>query len=209
MLAPMRAAAQLAVADVTTAGGVLDEPVQWIDGDDGTDPAVAKRTVAAHVKAGVDVIIGAGASGVTRAVLPAVIGAGRILFSPCNTAADLTTADDKGLYFRTAPSDILQGKALADVILRDGVQKVAIVARDDAYGAGLQEIVKAELERAGLPAEQIRTIAYSSAPDAGTDFTATANEVRQFGPDGALVIGFSESAEVIKALAAAGLTLRH
>lgn len=205
MLPPMRAAAQLAIREVNAAGGVLGEPVVWIDGDDGTSPDVARRTVASHVGADVHVMIGAAASGVSRAVLPDVVKAGRVLFSPSNTAADLTTAKDNGLYFRTAPSDILQGKALADVILRDGIQRVAIVARDDAYGKGLLELVKAELERAGIASDQIKTMMYASAEDAKPDFAAAAREVKDFKPDGAVIIGFAESASVIKALDAAGL----
>ena len=209
MLPPMAAAAKLAVDEINAAGGVQGRPVEWLNGDDGTNPEVAKRTVAAHIEAGVQVIIGAGASGVTRAVLPDVVKAGVVLFSPCNTAADLSTAQDRGLYFRTAPSDVLQGKALADVIMRDGSQKVAIVARDDAYGAGLQKIVKAELEEAGLAGEQIQTITYPSAEDAKPDFGAAAGQVKSFQPDGVLVIGFGESAAVIKALDAAGLQLNE
>ena len=209
MLPPMEAAAKLATNEINAAGGVLGQPVDWLTGDDGTNPEVAKRTVAAHIEAGVQVIIGAGASGVTRAVLPDVVKAGIVLFSPCNTAADLSTAQDRGLYFRTAPSDLLQGKALADVIMRDGIQKVAIVARDDAYGTGLQDIVKAELERAGLPSGQIRSMRYPSAEDAKPDFGATAGEVKAFQPDGVLVIGFGESAALIKALDAKGLPLHE
>jgi ABC-type branched-subunit amino acid transport system substrate-binding protein len=209
MLPPMAAAAKLAVDEINAAGGVQGRPVEWLNGDDGTNPEVAKRTVAAHIEAAVQVIIGAGASGVTRAVLPDVVKAGVVLFSPCNTAADLSTAQDRGLYFRTAPSDVLQGKALADVIMRDGSQKVAIVARDDAYGAGLQKIVKAELERAGLAGAQIQTITYPSAEDAKPDFGAAAGQVKSFQPDGILVIGFGESAAVIKALDAAGLQLNE
>ena len=148
---PMGAAAALAIKEINAAGGVLGEDVVWRDGDDGTSPAVAKRTVSKHVDAGVSVIIGAGASSISRAVLPDVVGAGLILFSPCNTDAGLSTIDDKGLYFRTAPPDILQGKALADVIMRDGPQKITIVARKDSYGEGLQANVRTELERAGVP----------------------------------------------------------
>jgi ABC-type branched-subunit amino acid transport system substrate-binding protein len=207
MLPPMTAGAGLAIKEINAAGGVAGKPVEWLEGDDGTDPAVARRTVAAHIEAGVHVIIGAGASGVSRAVLPDVVKAGLVLFSPSNTAADLTTAQDRGLYFRTAPSDLLQGKALADVLLRDGIQKVAIVARDDAYGTGLQEIVKAELERAGLPTGQVRALTYAAEEGAKPDFGAVADEVRGFGPDGVLIIGFGESAAVIKALDAAGVKL--
>lgn len=209
---PMGAAAALAIEEVNAAGGVLGRPVQWLDGDDGTSPVKAKATVKQHVRDGVQVIIGAGASGISRAVLPDVVAAGLILFSPCNTDAGLSTVDDKGLYFRTAPSDLLQGRALADVILRDGPQKIAIVARNDSYGVGLQENVRAELERAGIGGDRVRLLAYDPPADPQAppvNFTAGAQEIKEYGADAVLIIGFAESAEVIKALAAAGVEIRH
>lgn len=208
----MAAAAQLAIKEINAAGGVLGEDVTWIDGDDGTSPAVAKATVARHVEAGVDVIIGAGGSGISLAVLPDVVKAGKILFSPSNTDDGLTKADDKGLYFRTAPPDSLQGRALADVILRDGSQRIAIVARKDSYGEGLQAVVRAELEKAGITTDRIKLLTYNppegeSAPP--VDFATGAKEVKDFGADAVLVIGFAESAQVIRALADAGVQIRH
>ncbi|GIF69654.1 hypothetical protein Ais01nite_76890 [Asanoa ishikariensis] len=208
---PMEAAAALAIKEINAAGGVFDKDVTWVPGDDGTNPDVAKATVDNHINAGVSVIIGAGASSISRAVLPAVVKAGLVLFSPCNTDAGLSTVDDKGLYFRTAPSDILQGRALADVILRDGPHKITIVARNDSYGTGLQGNVKSELERAGFPVDMIQTVTYEpptpAAPD--IDFTAGANQIKSGGPDGVLVIGFGESAQIIKALDKAGMEIRH
>ncbi|MGC1210406.1 MAG: ABC transporter substrate-binding protein [Micromonospora sp.] len=209
---PMAAGAALAVREVNAAGGVLGKPVVWIDGDDGTNPDVAKATVASHVAKGVQVFIGAGASGISRAVLPDVVAAGRVLFSPSNTDAGLTTVEDKGLYFRTAPSDILQGRALADVILRDGPHKIAIVARKDSYGEGLQENVRADLERVGIAADKVKLLTYDPPADADAapvDFTAGAKEIKDFGPDAVLIIGFGESAHVITALADAGVQIQH
>ncbi|MBX6355918.1 MAG: ABC transporter substrate-binding protein [Micromonosporaceae bacterium] len=210
MYPPLIAGVRLALAEVNAAGGVLGEPVEWLDGDDGTDPAVAEKTVQQHIADGVQVIIGAAASGISRAVLPDVVKAGRILFSPSNTAADLTEADDKGLYFRTAPSDLLQGKALADVMMRDSVQRVAIVARADAYGEGLQHNVADSLQRAGLPADQIKLLTYEPAEgDARPDVSEAVRQVKDFNPDAVLIIGYGESAEVIKGLVAAGVQIRH
>ncbi|BCB80772.1 ABC transporter substrate-binding protein [Phytohabitans flavus] len=208
---PLAAGTALAIRDINAAGGVLGKPVEWIDGDDGTNPEKAKQTVASHVNAGVHVIIGAGASGISRAVLPDVVNAGLILFSPCNTDAGLSEIDDKGLYFRTAPSDLLQGKALADVILRDGPQHIAIVARKDSYGQGLQDNVRAELEKAGVNAANIKLLTYDPPEDpaAPLDFSGGAKEIKDFKADAVLVIGFGESANVIKALVAAGVELRH
>ncbi|SCG57056.1 ABC transporter substrate-binding protein [Micromonospora humi] len=207
---PMAAAVTLALNEINAAGGVLGEPVKFIEGDDGTNPAVAKATVAAHVGQGVSIIIGAGASGISRAVLPDVVAAGRILFSPSNTDAGLSAVDDKGLYFRTAPPDSLQGRALADVMLRDGPRKIVLLARKDSYGEGLQENVRAELEKAGVGADRLKLLTYTPPADPKTpvDFTGIAQEIKSFGPEAVLVIGFGESARAITALADAGVQIR-
>ncbi|MFJ8578988.1 ABC transporter substrate-binding protein [Micromonospora sp. NPDC093277] len=207
----MGAAAALAIKEINAAGGVLGKPAVWIEGDDGTSPEVAKATVASHVQRGVHVIIGAGASGVTRAVLPDVVAAGRVLFSPSNTDAGLSKVEDNGLYFRTAPPDTLQGRALADVIVRDGPHKIAIVARKDSYGEGLQENVRVELERVGFGADRVKLLAYEPPADPQTpvDFSAGAKEIKDYGADAVLIIGFAESAHVITALADAGTQLRQ
>ncbi|WP_320067326.1 ABC transporter substrate-binding protein [Micromonospora sp. RTGN7] len=210
--APMAAGAALAVKDINAAGGVLGKPMVWRDGDDGTNPDVAKATVAKHVRDGVHVIIGAGGSGISRAVLPDVVAAGRVLFSPSNTDAGLTSMDDQGLYFRTAPPDSLQGRALADVILRDGPHKIVLVSRKDSYGEGLQETVRAELERAGLGADRVKLLTYDPPADAAApplDFSAGAREIKEYGAEAVLIIGFAESAQVIRALADSGVQIQH
>ncbi|MFC4016682.1 ABC transporter substrate-binding protein [Micromonospora sp. GCM10011542] len=209
---PMAAGATLALKEINAAGGALGKPVVWMDGDDGTSTAVAKVTVAKQVADGVSVIIGAGASGISREVLPDVVKAGKILFSPSNTDSTLTEVEDKGLYFRTAPPDSLQGRALADVILRDGSQKIVIVARKDSYGEGLQATVRGELEKAGIPADRLKLLTYEPPADAKApplDFTSGAKEIKEFGADAVLIIGFGESAQVIRALADAGVQIRH
>ncbi|WP_229398900.1 ABC transporter substrate-binding protein [Micromonospora okii] len=209
---PMAAGIALAIKDINAAGGVLGADVVWVDGDDGTNPAVAKATLAKHVARGVHVIIGAGASGISRAILPDVVAAGLVLFAPSNTDAGLTSMEDKGLYFRTAPPDSLQGRALADVILRDGPHKIVLVARKDSYGEGLQESVRAELERVGVGGGQVKLLTYDPPADAKAppvDFTAGAREIKEYGADAVLVIGFAESAQVILALADSGVQIRH
>jgi ABC-type branched-subunit amino acid transport system substrate-binding protein len=210
---PMIAGARLAIKEINEAGGVFGKDVVWHDGDDYTDPQKSLATIAKHKADGVQVIIGPSASGITVAVLPEVVKAGMVLFSPSNTAESLSTADDQGLYFRTAPSDILQARALADVVLRDGARTVCIVARGDAYGEGLMAGVAKELTAAGLSAGSIRTFRY----DLGTGgMVKDPNQVNEFArqigeqqPDGVVVIGFEESADVIKALAKAGFKFRH
>src|SRR3712207_7637455 len=68
------------------------------------------------------------------------------LFRSANTSDIFTTYDDNGLYFRTAPPDVLQGQALADVILSDGNNSVGILALNDPYGTGRSEEHTSELQ---------------------------------------------------------------
>jgi ABC-type branched-subunit amino acid transport system substrate-binding protein len=200
---PMFAGAQLAVKEVNAAGGVLDRQVVWVDGDDFTDPAKAVETAQRLINENVQVIIGAGASSITKAVLPTTLAAGVVLFSPCNTAAELTTIADQGLYFRTAPPDNLQAAALTDVIMRDGVRRVAIIARDDAYGRGLMEAVHKNLLSAGLTTDAVSMVSYDPAK---ADFSGLGESTKAFDPDGVLIIGFDETAKAIDALLKAGFT---
>jgi ABC-type branched-subunit amino acid transport system substrate-binding protein len=201
----MFAGARLAVRDINEHGGILGRPVQWIDGDDHTDKVLAVQTAQQEIAEGVQVIIGAGASSITGAVLPVTVKAGVILFSPCNTAAALTTADDQGLYFRTAPPDGLQAKALTDIIMRDGVRRIVIVARDDSYGKGLMNSVRTDLISAGLDSADVKTMPYDSDKP---DFTHVGRDVKDFAPDGVLVIGFDESTGALDSIMKVGLRSR-
>lgn len=208
---PLVGGAKLGVKEVNDAGGVLDEDVVWIDGDDGTNPDVAKATVERLLAAEVQVIIGAGASGVSKAVIPRVTGAGVLMISPSATSDELSTIPDNDLFFRTAAPDLLQSKALADIVLRAGSRKVFVVARDDTWGQGLLKNLKANLESAGIPAGNIATFIYQPGASAEDkpDVATLAGLVKAFGPDGLVIIGFDESAYVIDALAAGDVTLHE
>lgn len=209
------AAAQLAIEDINDAGGVLGVDVEWIDGDTGTDPEIAQRTLASHIDDGVHVLIGPAASGVTVAIMEEAVAAGMIIFSPSNTAAELIDADHDGYFFRTAPPDTLQGAALADVLLRDGIERVAIVARDDSYGRGQQRDIVAALQRFGVSAEVITELTYSLAAqeDGGEvppipDLDQLVDGVIAAEPDGVVVVGFEEAAQLLEGLASRGVSFR-
>jgi ABC-type branched-subunit amino acid transport system substrate-binding protein len=202
---PIFAGARLAVEEINEAGGVLSQPVEWLDGDDGTSVQVASATLDRFIAAGVQVMIGPAASGVSAAVLPKAVAAGRILFSPSATSDGLSQLDDKGLFFRTSPPDSLQAKALANIVMRDGAAKVAIIARDDAYGKGLGTGVLADLTSAGIKAGNIRLLSYKvkekyDPSDQNSIFGPLAKSVKQFAPDAVVIIGFEESALLIRAL---------
>ena len=144
---PEFAGVDLAVQDINAAGGVLGKDVTQskADSGDGT-PDIAGASADKLLDANADAILGAAASSVSLSVIDKITGAGVVQFSPANTARVFDEYDDKGLYFRTAPSDVLQGEVLANMVVEDGFKNVAVMARQDSYGEGLSKTVKEVLE---------------------------------------------------------------
>jgi branched-chain amino acid transport system substrate-binding protein len=199
---PMVSGAQLAVAEINAAGGVLSRPVEYTDGDSGdSEPDIANPTVDGHLAGGVDAILGAAASGVSLNVIDKITGACKIQLSPANTSPEFTDYDDGDLYFRTSPSDVLQGRILADLIIEDGHQSVALLARQDSYGEGLLNFTKVPLEEQG--AEIVVERVYD--PEAQT-FSAEVDEVISADPDALVLIGFAESSIILNDLFEQGFT---
>lgn len=138
---------RLAVSEINQSGGVLGKKLAVVSCDDGTDAAQAERA-ARHLADVADAraIIGAGASGVTIEAFNRVAKAARILMvSPSATSPAISNLTDDGLLWRTAPSDAVQGRAIAEYIARKGFNKVAIVNRNDAYGNGLSNAISTQL----------------------------------------------------------------
>jgi branched-chain amino acid transport system substrate-binding protein len=199
---PEEAGVQLAVNEINEAGGVLDADVEYSPGDSGdTNTDIANQTTDRHLANGVDAIIGAASSGVSFTVIDKITGANVIQFSPANTSPDFTEYDDNGLYFRTAPSDVLQGRVLSDLIVADGNETVALMAREDPYGEGLEQYTAGPLGEAGV--ELTDEIIYDPSAE---NFDAEVGQVVASDPDAFVMIGFEESAQILSALFEAGFT---
>ena len=198
---PEFAGVKLAVEEMNAAGGVLGEDVVNIDADsgDGT-PDIAGSEVDKLFNQDVDAIIGAAASGVSVSVIDKITGAGVVHFSPANTAAGFDTYDDNGLYFRTAPSDALQGAVLGNLAVEDGFSNVAVMARQDFYGEGLAEQVQTTLQEKGANVAEF--VLYSA--DA-QNYTAEVNKIAAAKPDALVLVAFEETTKIIPQLIAKGI----
>lgn len=200
---PEVAGVQVAINEVNEAGGVLDQPVGLVTGDSGdTTTDTANTTVDRQLAEGVDVIIGAASSAVSLKVIDKIASAGVVQISPANTSDQFVCYPDKGMYFRTAPTDVLQAQALAQLITGDGAQRVAIMALNDPYGTGLARNTASDLEAAGIASDQITTIIYD--PNAQS-FNAEVDQVREFNPDAVAVIGFEETAKILTRMHEVGI----
>src|SRR5262245_18422792 len=199
---PEEPGAALACIDVNGAGGVLRQSIVFAPGDSGdTDPDIANPTVDSHLAAGADAILGAASSGVSLNVSDNVTGDCKIQFSPANTSPEFTEYDDDDLYFRTAPSDVLQGQVLADLMIEDGVASAALLARQDSYGEGLLEFTKTPFEEQG--GEVVLDQVYD--PEA-TSFEAEVDAVVSEDADALVMIGFDESSRILSSLFEQGFT---
>ncbi len=95
-------------------------------------------------------IMGADCSGVTTAIVNNVaVPNGVPMISPSATLPALTTIEDKGLFFRTAPSDSRQGQVLAQVVIDRGIDTVAVTYTNVDYGKGLSESFIGSFEALG------------------------------------------------------------
>ncbi len=193
---PEIAGARLAIEDINAAGGVLGKPVRLIEGDSGdTTTDIANQTVDRLLSEKADAIMGAASSAVSKTVIDKIVGANVIQFSPANTSPDFTTYNDNGLYFRTAPSDLLQGRVLAQLILDQGNATTAVLYRDESYGSGLANAFKENYEAAGGTIPEF--VAYA---ENTTNFDAEVDKVVAADPDAILVVGFDESATILETM---------
>ena len=200
---PEVAGARLAVNDINAAGGVLGQPVQLVEGDSGdASTDTATQTVDRLLQGGANAIIGAASSGVSLTVIDRITGSGVVQFSPANTSDQFTDYNDNGLYFRTAPPDTLQARALSDLIINDGNNTVGIMALNDPYGTGLMENTRQNLIAAGLAEDSVQTLTYD--PQAA-NYDAEIQQMVDFAPDAVVVIGFEESARIIEGLNSQGI----
>jgi branched-chain amino acid transport system substrate-binding protein len=199
---PQISAMKYAISLINKAGGVLGKELPApVGGDEADDQAIANQSADRVLASGVNAIIGAAASGMSLAIIDKVIGADVAQCSGSNTAPTFTDYKDNGLYFRTAPSDALQGPVLADQIISDGHSKIAITARADDYGKGLADATAKALQNGGA------TVVLNETYDPkATDFNATVQNIVSKKPDAVVVVAFEEGKQIIQGLIEAGLT---
>lgn len=195
---PEEAGVALAVQDINDADlGITVEAVYRDSGDTTTDTATV--SVTDLLSQDVSAIVGAASSGVSKTVIDQIVAAGVVQFSPANTSPDFTTYADDNLYWRTAPSDLLQGEVLGNLIAEDGAATLGMIVLNDAYGTGLAGALRATFEAAGgeVVAEELFN-------EGDTSFDAQISALTAAAPDAIAVITFDQAKVVVPGLVGAG-----
>jgi len=191
---PEFAGVDLAAAEI--AASDFEFEVEVVDRDSGdAETDIATQSATELVNGAADVVIGAASSGVSFTFIDQLVTAGVVQISPANTSPDFTDYDDDGWFWRTAPSDVLQGRVLGNLIVGDGAENVGIIYINDPYGIGLEENATTAIESAG------GTVTASVPYNTGdTQFAAIVDEVLASGPDAVAVIAFEETSSIIPEL---------
>lgn len=144
--------AQLAVAEINEAGGVLGRNIELISEDDGGVGTTARDRAQKLITTNrVDAILGAVGSGFCAAVLEVTKPNQVVQISASCTSpifSNLTYTD--GWFVRTAPSDALQGVVAANYAHTNrSFRSMAVVGNDNPYGRGLANVFATEFESLG------------------------------------------------------------
>jgi branched-chain amino acid transport system substrate-binding protein len=133
-------------------------------------------------------VVGPLNSGVSQQMQGVFAAANLAQVSPANTNPALSQGDNWGkgefkrpfkTYFRTAATDVVQGKFAAQYLFKDaGKKKVFVVDDKQTYGAGLAAIFSAEFKRLGG-----QVVGTDHVTVKETDFSSTADKVKSSGAD--------------------------
>ncbi|MFQ5624077.1 MAG: ABC transporter substrate-binding protein [Paracoccaceae bacterium] len=188
---PMADSAELAWKEINASGEFLGGKTIVSVRADSTciDSAAATSAAERLVTAeNVAAIMGADCSGVTTAILNNVaVPNGIVMVSPSATSPALSTIEDKGLFFRTAPSDARQGQVLAGILKDKGIGEVAVTYTNNDYGKGLSDSFISSFE--GMGGKVTINAAHE---DGKGDYSAEVGALASAGGDVLAVLGYAD-----------------
>ncbi len=197
---PMESGVGLAVQEINEAdAGITIDLTAEDEGD--TDTKAYETSIEKLRGAKVSAIIGAAASGVSKLVLDGNVSAGILQISASNTSPDFTSWEDDGLYFRTAPSDLLQGEVLGNLIAEDGAKTLGIIYQNDAYGTGLNDAITETFE--GTGGEVVESVSFNVGD---AQFDAQVESIKAQNPDAVAIVSFDQFKTIAPLLVNAGIS---
>ncbi len=189
LVAPMALGGEMAIKEVSDSGLFLGgKTVVSVRGDSTCIDASAATAAAERLvtSEGVVGINGATCSGATTAVLNNVVRPnGVVMISPSATSPALSTIEDDGYFFRTAPSDARQGEIIGNILKRRGIKTAALTYTNNDYGKGLADSIQAAFESMGGS-----VTAVAAHEDGKADYSAEVATLAAAGGEVLIVAGY-------------------
>ena len=179
----------LAASEANASGQYAHGTISVPEGDSkciDADAAIAEAE--RLINDGVIGLVGPNCSGVTTAVINNVTAAnGVVNISPSATSPALSTIEDNGFFFRTAPSDARQGQVLANIAMDRGITSVAVTYTNNDYGKGLADAFVGAYEALG------GTVTVNSGHEEGkADYSADVASLSAGGSSVLAVFGYAD-----------------
>ena len=142
--------AQKAIVHLNEKGGLLGKKIVAISVDDACEPRQAKAVAKQLVSEGVVFVVGHVCSGCSLAAMKIYEEAGIIMISPASTNPKVTDEGGPNI-FRVIGRDDQQGTVAGNYLADNFSNKnIAIIHDGDAYGKGLAEFTKLQLNKRGV-----------------------------------------------------------
>jgi branched-chain amino acid transport system substrate-binding protein len=188
----MQRGAQMAVADINAAGGVLGQMLQLEIGDDACDPKQAVAVANQFAGKGVVFVAGHFCSGSSIPASDVYEEESILQISPASTNPKLTEAG-KFNVFRTCGRDDQQGSVAGNFMAEHfGDQNIAIIHDKTAYGKGLADETQNVLNGRG----KMETL-YEAYTAGEKDYSALVSKLKQNAIDILYVGGYHTEAGLI------------
>jgi branched-chain amino acid transport system substrate-binding protein/neutral amino acid transport system substrate-binding protein len=190
---PMTDGMKLAAKQINENGGLLGKKLELLVEDDQTNNVAAVDAANKLVKVDkVPAIVGDTGSGQSMSIIDITTKSGVLQISSSNTGTEFTTYNDSDLYFRTAPSDTLQGTAMAKLAKERGYKTVSTIVINNPYGVGFEEVfVKAFEADGGKVLEKIR---YDPSQ---TIFDSEVQKIAASNPQFVMMVSYPETGSLI------------
>ncbi len=207
---PFQNAVKVAEQYINSLGGILGRPLRFVVMDDMTDEGAGlQQTIQMLLSEGAVAIIGPNGSGQVSALQPMLTDQKVLEVSASATAANLLSTDplDEHFFFRTCPSDSLQGEAVVDFAVAgpNGIggdaggpvacSKMAIVYLSNTYGTSMKAVIDASFpakSRGGsIVLEQSVDVTVMS------DYSAVVDAIEDATPDCLVTIVYDDVADAL------------
>ena len=181
---------KLAVKEVNNSNSSLKFEMLFED-----DQTIPKEAVTAFNKLtainNVQVIIGPLPSSCAMAVAPIAENKQVVLFSPGASTPKLTNAGN--FIFRNWQSDAFEAKIMADYLLKEGRNRIAILAINNDFGLALKEYFANHFQNEGG-----EIVASESFEQDATDFRTQLTKIKASKPDGIYLLSYpKETANIV------------
>ncbi len=188
----IRRGVDLALEQIEAEGG-RDITVTFVDS--GSQPEQAAGAADQLLGNGALAILGGVTSAEALAMVEVADKYDRVLLSPSASSPSLTGISIN--FFRVFFSDFTEGVKMGNFAsVKANLGSVAIVAKEQSYAKGVQDVFRQEFERQG--GQVLETIEF---PEGTTDFSGIAERVNTLNPQAVFVAGYAQDiANVIAAL---------